>query len=414
MSTNRHLINNNELVHAPVHLERGWTVMFGFGNSFVVNEGQVAVITEGGAYVETLFPGTHALSRFATGRELKAILVEAREMDLTVSTSREFTIARPVPVTIDLDVSVTYRVSDFRRVACEVKYPLLALYDEVINAIRSAVSYATYDEIRVQGEGIAATTLARLKSAQLQRVIGIEVLNVRVVRLRSLDTAGDALAGQALKEYTKVRDWMVDNQITANSQVTWPWLVVNRPEVAKQLLQMYGSMAEKMIESGALSTSNFLNQTIGGQPAGINDPLLDLSLFGLPTSINRSISSTDSIPASDSKGLLSPRTQQDFLGRMREEVSYLKSFSGAQVDSGLIYDAQGVPNGFAIQVKISLKMGGELVLYFACTSSYPSSKPDVAVEVDGSSAHFDSEILRKWSGQYLVEIVREAKKWFEY
>lgn len=390
--------------------------MFGFGKSFVVDEGRVAVITEGGAYVETLFPGTHALSRFTTGRELKAIFVETRELTLTVSTSREFQIARPVPVAIDLDVAVTYRVNDFRRVACEIKYPVTELFDRVILAVRSAVTYATYDEIRVQGEGIAATTLARLKEAQLPKIIGIEVLDVRVIRLRSLDAAGDALAGQAFKEYAEMRNWMVDNQIIANSRVTWPWLVQNRPEVAQQLLQMYGSMVEKMIESGALSVSEFLNQTAGKQAPSINNPLIDLArVFGLPSPPNQPVSSVEFIPTSSSTSPVTARRQPDSLSRMKEEVNLLKNFPGAQVNSGLIHDDQGIPNGFAIEVKVPLRMGGNLMLYFGCANNYPASKPNVAVEVDDKSIPFDSEILHTWSGQqYLIEIVREAKKLFEY
>lgn len=705
MPTNRHLVDNNELVHAPIHLDRGWTAAFGFGKSFVVDEGRVAVITEGGAYVDTLFPGTHALSQYATGRELKAIFVETRELTLTVSTSREFTIARPVPVSINLDVAITYRVSDFRRVACEVKYPVTELYDCIIQAIRSAITYATYDEIRTQGEGIAATALARLKDAQLPTVIGVEVLNVRVIRLQALDTAGDALAGQAFSEYVTVRDWMVDNQITANAQVTWPWLVQHRPEIAQRLIELYGNMAEKMIESGALDTASFLNQPTGSNAPQIN-PLLDLRQFGLPGPFARPESPVEprSTPDSDDKpeasetagdtnansfttvafsayyprtvkpdlryvlivyayipslapvigrdvsrfedelggtipnpktslqhlalrhgtkitvvpesdeivfepssmskrwkggwirfefdfsvqsrlvgevvlvrvsiqvegiehasinncaieivsdkihayssarlsdnslalaelehrtsalynrifisyshkdevvarayrlsqvargddvfldtesirsgedwraalakgimdadivqlfwsensaaspnvrdewdfalkhkcpedqcrGILRPVYWQkpmptpppelahlnfrfvpfadatkDFFDRMREEVAFLKDFANAQVNSKLTHDAKGIPNAFLIQVTLPLRIKGDLVLYFACATDYPASKPSLDVEVDGDSISYASEILRTWSGQYLIEIVREAKKQFE-
>jgi len=395
-------------------LDRGWTAALGFGKSFVVDEGRVAVITEGGAYVEILYPGTHALSQFAPGRELKAIFVETRELTLTVSTSREFTISRPVPVAINLDVAITYRVNDFRRVAVEIKYPVTELYDRVIQAVRSAVTYATYDEIRVQGEGIAATALARLKDAQLPTVIGVEVLNVRVIRLQALDTAGDALAGQAFNEYVTVRDWMVNNQITANSQVTWPWLVQNRPEVAQQLLAMYGSMAEKMIESGALDASAFLNQATGNSAQqGIN-PLLDLSQFGLPSPVARPDPPIEPRSTADSTSIITARKRPDLMDRMREEVAFLKDFPNAQVNSKLTHDAKGIPNAFLIQVTLPLRMKGDLVLYFACATDYPASKPSLDVEVDGDNISYASEILRTWSGQYLIEIVREAKKQFEY
>ena len=414
MPTNRHLVDNNELVHAPIHLDRGWTAVFGFGKSFVVDEGRVAVITEGGAYIETLYPGTHALSQFAPGRELKAIFVETRELTLTVSTAREFTISRPVPVAINLDVAVTYRVNDFRRVVCEVKYPVTELYDRVILAVRSAVTYSTYDEIRTQGEGIAATTLERLKEAHLPTLVGVEVLSARVIRLQALDTAGDALAGQAFNEYVTVRDWMVNNQITSNSQVTWPWLVQNRPEVAQQLLKMYGGMAEKMIDSGALDASAFLNQSSGNSTPQVNNPLLDFSQFGLPSPFAHVELPSESKSALDETSIITARKRPDLMERMREEVTFLKDFPNAQVNSELTHDLQGIPNAFLLQVTVPLKMRGELILYFACSTNYPASKPNIEIEVDGDSVPFESEILRTWSGQYLLEIVREAKKQFEY
>jgi len=411
MPNNRHLVDNNELVHAPLRLERGWTAMFGFGNEFVVDEGRVAVITEGGAYIDTLFPGTHALSQFAFGRELKAIFVETRELTLTVSTAREFTIARPVPVTINLDLAVTYRVSDFRRVACEIKYPVTELYDRVIKAVRSAVAYATYDEVRIQGEGIAATTLERLRDMGLPTTLGIEVLNVNVVRLQALDTAGDALATQAFREYTTVRDWMLDNSITANARVTWPWLVQHRPEIAQELIKQYGNMAEKMIESGALDTTSLLNRpTQSGTPQF--NPLADLGAFGLSTPMAGF--GVPDTPERSSQGLLPGRSQPDFMGRMREEIELLNNLPNARVEHQSSTDQHGLPDGFAVKVSLPLKLQGLLTIFFACSSDYPSKSPNVELEVDGESVGFTSEILRRWSGQYLIEIVREARKQFEY
>lgn len=414
MPTNRHLIDNNELIHAPIHLDRGWTAALGlgFGKYFVVDEGRVAVITEGGAYVQTLLPGEHPLSQFASDRELKAIFVDTRELTLTVSTAREFTIARPIPVAINLDIAITYRVKDPRRVACEIKYPVTELYDRVIQAVRSAVTYTTYDEIRTQGEGIGAATFARLKDMQLATVIGIEVLNVRIIRLQALDTAGDALAAQAQKEYERVRDWIVDNQITSQSQVNWTWLVQNRPQIAQALLQTYGSLAEKLIDSGALDASAFLNQSAGSSAPQLGNPLLDLRQFGLPGPFAQT--ELPGTPQSNAEptSMVTARKQPEVMERMREEVAYLKGFPNAQVNSKLLHDTEGIPKNFLIQVTVPLRLGGELVVYFSCDR--PGAKPNVTVEVDGENITFESEILNRWTGQYLVEIVREAKRRFEY
>ena len=82
-----------------------------------------------------------------------------------------------------------------------------------------------------------------------------------VTSIKATDVHEDALAAQDMKEYKKARDWQLDSQITQNSQVTWEWMLINRPEVAQQLISTYGSLAKEMIERGAIDSSGLLNQS---------------------------------------------------------------------------------------------------------------------------------------------------------
>jgi len=126
MANNRYLISDLDIVRPAQLLDKGIPLP-GLHGRYVVEEGWRAVITEGGAFKEILKPGHHFLNKYNFWRDVKAIEVDTRIQTLNVSTSGEFTIAQPIPVGIDLDLAVEYRVSDPRRVALEVKTPLTSL-----------------------------------------------------------------------------------------------------------------------------------------------------------------------------------------------------------------------------------------------------------------------------------------------
>ena len=263
MPTNRSFINDFDIVRPAQLLEKGIPLP-GLSGKYTVDEGWVSVITEGGAFKETLEPGTYFLNRYRFFRDVKAIEVDTRVQTLTVSTMREFSIQNPVTVEINLDLSVEYRVTDARRVALEVKTPLTSLYDRVIQAARGAVSYATVNEIRTQGEGIARTTLQQLQAMQLPKIIGIEIFNVLTTSIKATDAGNDALAAREMTEYERLRDWKLEQETTAQSQVTWAWLLTYRPEVAQRMIETYGMMAKEMIDKGLLDPAGFMNQPLEG------------------------------------------------------------------------------------------------------------------------------------------------------
>lgn len=404
MPTNRSYINDFDIVRPAQLLEKGIPLP-GLSGKYTVDEGWVAVITEGGSYKETLEPGTHFLNRYHVFRDVKAIEVDTRIQTLTVSTMREFTIQNPVTVEINLDLSVEYRVADARRVALEVKTPLTSLYDRVIQAARGAVSYATVNEIRTQGGGIARTTLQQLQAMQLPKIIGIEIFNVLTTSIKATDAGNDALAAREMTEYERLRDWKLEQETTAQSQVTWAWLLTYRPEVAQRMIETYGMMAKEMIDKGLLDPAGFMNQPLES-PGQVN-PLNMLGAFGMPGLTSPGGQSNQPQLTARPGGGQTTRGTTDIHTRIREEIGYLKGLPGAKVEARV--DDDGT---YTLQITFPRSSGGQVTLYFICASGYPAQVPVVEAEVNGQATPFQSATLRRWQGQYLVEIAREAKQWF--
>jgi hypothetical protein len=395
VSNNRSEIVDSDVLRPPQLLDKGLPLP-GLENSYVVDEGWCAVITEGGAYKEILEPGTHFLGRYSFWRNVKATLVDRRVRTLTVSTTREFSIAHPVPVQINLDLQVEYRVSDPRRVAMEVSTPLTSLFDRVIGAVRGAAVNATIDEIRTQGDGLARAAMHALQAMRLPAVLGIEVLNVHVTTIRATDTGSDALATQQMKEFTTIRDWQLDTAMLQQSQMTPEWLIVHRPELYQQMLAGNQMLLKEMIDKGLLDPAGVLNQPLAGG-FGI-DPLRMFpgQGFGVPQ--------TPQLPS---------RPPADIHARMREEVSYLQKLSGATVSVKPGADDSGIPDGsYDLMLEMPRISSGRLTLYFVCAADYPTGMPLVEAELDGQSVPFESAVTRRWTGQYLVEIAREARQYF--
>jgi len=401
MPNNRHLISDSEIVRPPLVLEKGLPLPF-FGKMYEVMEGWVAVMVAGGAYYETLAAGTYNLSKYPSARGLQVIQVNTKINPLTVSTLREFTIAQPVPVEINLDVSVEYRVVDARRVALEINHPLTSLYDRVLQAMRGAVVDANVDEIRRQGEGIAMTTLRRLNAMRLPETLGIEVLNVLVTSIKATDAGNDALARLQFDHLQKRADWELDSFMTQNSRVTWEWLVLHRPEIAQQMIQQHGAIAKEMVDKGLLDPAGFLNQPTNVNPGNSALGMLGgLGGFLSPLSGSSNPSAPpQQLPANTSSG-------NDPQSRMREELGYLKGLAGAKVEALLAEDGT-----YMVRVKMPRTSGGEIELEMECLAGYPRTAPIVTTIVDGEETTFQASLLRRWSGQYLVEIAREAKSFF--
>jgi hypothetical protein len=404
MTTNRHLIDDFDVIRPQQLLDKGLPIPF-LSGKYVVDEGWNAVITEGGAFKEILGPGTHFLEKYHFFRDVKATAINTKINTLTVSTTREFTIQKPVPVEINLDVAVEYQVKDPRRIATEISTPLTSLFDRVIQAMRSAVVHATVDEIRMQGEGLAQTTMQRLQAIQLQKVIGIEIFNVMVTSIKATDAGSDALAQQQMNEFTQVRDWQLNNAMTQGTQITPQWLMINQPELYAQLMAGNFQIVRELIDKGLLDPAAFLNQPSGTSGfdlsnilGGFVNPMLPDQFGG----VSKQPQITDQSSSS-----------KDVHSRIREEIGYLKKLPGAVVENKPGQDDDGVPDGsYDIRMTMPRASGGNITIYLSCTKAFPAESPLVEVDVDDEDVPFQSAILRRWTGQYLVEIAREVKQYF--
>lgn len=410
MPTNRNLINDFDVIRPQQLLDKGLPLPFLSGR-YVVDEGWCAVITEGGAFKEILGPGTHFLEKYHFFRDVKATAINTKISTLMVSTTREFTIQKPVPVEINLDVAVEYQVKDARRIATEITTPLTSLYDRVIQAVRSAVVYATVDEIRTQGEGIAQSVMQKLQAAQLSKVLGVEIFNVMVTTIKATDTGNDVLAQQQMSEFTRVRDWQLDNAIVQGTQITPQWMMINRPEIYAQLMAGNFQVVKELIDKGLLDPAAFLNQPSGSAGFDPSNILGGLGGFTNPMLGNQFGGNQNAPMLTDQGQGVAPK--QDINARIREDMKYLKGLAGANVDNKPGQDNDGVPDGsFDIRVTMPRPSGGTIAIYISCLNGYPSTPPVLDVEVDGEDTPFTSAVLRRWSGQYLVEIAHEVKQFF--
>lgn len=406
MSTNRALINDFDVIRPQQLLDKGLPLPFLSGR-YVVDEGWCAVITEGGAFKEILGPGTHFLEKYHFFRDVKATAINTKINTMTISTIREFMIQKPVPIEINLDVAVEYQVKDARRIATEITTPLTSLYDRVIQAIRSAVVYATVDEIRTQGEGISQSVMQRLQAMQVSKVIGMDIFNVMVTSIKATDTGNDVLAQQQMSEFTRVRDWQLDNAIVQGTQITPQWMMINRPEIYAQLMAGNFQVVKELIDKGLLDPAAFLNQPNGA--AGF-DPSNVLGGFMNPMLTGSQFGGNQNAPLLTDQG---SAPKKDINSRIREEISYFKNLAGASVENKPGQDDDGVPDGsFDIRLTMPRASGGTIAVYFTCPNGYPTTPPVIDVEIDEADTPFQSAVLRRWSGQYLVEIAREVKQYF--
>jgi hypothetical protein len=412
------MINDMEIVRPTQLLDKGLPIPFLEGK-YVVDQGWCAVITEGGAFKEILPPGMHYLGRYRLFHDIKAIAVDTRIKNLTVSTTREFSIAQPVPVEVNLDLSVEYRVADPLRVATEITSPLTGLFDRVIQAVRGAVVNASIDEIRTQGEGIARSALQRLQAMQLRVTLGLEVMNVLTTSIKATDVGNDALAQLQMGQFTKVQDWRVDNAIMQQTQVTPQWLMINRPELYAQLMAGNQEIIKEMVDKGLVDPAGFLNQPTN---APAYNPANFLSGMGIPglnppnlpnVPNNTPVQSPQGSVPQLSGGMPTGGGSKDIHSRMREELPYLEKLPGVRLESKAGADNRGIPDGsYNLRIRMPRSSGGEIIIYFTCDHSFPQTPPLMDVEIGGESTPFQSAILRRWNGQYLVEIVREIKQYF--
>lgn len=430
MTTNRGLIDDSTILRPAMLMDKGIPLPF-LSGSLRVDEGWCAVLTVGGAFKEILMPGTHFMDRYHFFRDVLVTLVDTRVQTLTVTTKDEFTIAQPVPVKVNLDLATEYRVVDARRVATEVKTPLLNLFDRVIQAVRSVIVHATYEEFRTQGEMLARSTLQRLQGQNLAATLGMEVLNVIVTSI----TGADPIAQQHIKEFTTVRNWQLDSTITLNTRVTPEWLLINRPEIYQQIIAGNTTVLKELIDKGLLDPAGFLNQPTGALPPNISAMLGQLAggfqAPGLPSAGARPTGPVTTPPLGFSPQPPtqlppatppSPAPASDARARVKEDLEYLREFAKQLPDArasaaAVIDEATGLPDGrYVLEFHFTSGAAGQLQrriqIKVKCPVGYPRQAPLLEVQEDGQLVDFPSVVLGKWNSGYAVEIAREVHGYY--
>jgi len=228
---------------------------------------------------------------------------------------------------------------------------------------------------------------------------------VMVTSIKATDTGSDVLAQQQLNEYSRVRDWQLDNAILQGTQITPQWMMINRPEIYAQIMAGNFQVVKELIDKGLLDPAAFLNQPTN---APRFDPMNIMGGFGSPYLTGGVGANTNAPMITDQSSAV-----KNINERIREELAYIRGLPGALVENKPGQDDDGVPDGsFDIKVTMPRASGGMITIYIACPSGYPSRPPTIDVEVDGEDAPFQSAVLRRWSGQYLVEIAREVKQYY--
>ncbi|MAU09039.1 MAG: hypothetical protein CL607_04395 [Anaerolineaceae bacterium] len=432
MPNNRHLIIDEELVRPQQLLDRGWPIP-GLGGKHRVDQGWCAVITVGGAYEETLEPGFYDISKYPR-QDVQAIHVDKRLKQLTVATTREFTIARPFPVEVDLTLSVEYRVSDPRRVAVEIESPLTSLYDRVLQAVRGAVVHVDYEEFRTQGERLAQITLDRLKAMRLPDVLGIDIFNVLVTTIKG---AGE-VAKRIQHEWETLRDWQMNAHMVQNSQITPQWMAVNAPELYQQLMANNHEVRMALIDMGLLGPQGFLNQPANASgtfdvqsfmntlPPGMTSPQGQVfSPYGQnqPSFQQQPPQLQQPAQTQHTHGVAQPQQSTDPLARIREEVEYLKKLSNVVVKAEACEGEDGLPDGtYILTVQLKRTADTPVVLVIYCPEGFPDTAPEASVFFSDDEAvlndpsqgkPFQSGVMRRWApSNYIVEIAREVREFY--
>lgn len=401
---NRQTIVELDLVHPEILLDKGIPLPL-LSGKFQVKEGFCGVITEGGTFKEILQPGFYHLHKYKIFRDVKATLVDMRLKKLDMETSRVFAMRFPVPVQLELDLTVEYRVADPRMVALEIEEPLHALYDRINQALGPLISNSNYHEVLQNRDAFSELVLQKIIGLRFSKDIGIDVLNVIITKLRALDSGEDALSQQIMEEYTTVRNWQVDSAILSNSQMDLITMLKQAsPDKRIELLQ---DMVDKGLmdpAGGLLNQPTFTPQTGANQGQMMNQLLTGFGSGQSQNPFNNQTVDRNQLPSGmGASGATTPGN------RMQDEIAYLKQIPEIRLQVKTGIDEDGLANGYHnFRIVVPKQSGGEIVCYIACRPNYPVEPPLLMIEVDGEDYPFESAELRNWRGQYLVEVVREV------
>ncbi len=377
-----------------------------------VREGTAAVVTLDGAYQETLRPGGVSLGKYTLLKRCEIYWVDMRDRELTVQTSKELKIMDPVPLDVDLTVSVKYRVSEPRVVSLEVKNPITTLYDYTIEAMRQACSQFKLQDFLAGGS--AGNSIHQfLKGRNVENYLGIVLLDVLTASVSGADRAVSLIQNQGLApaetqvgltteamrrnqelQY-KMREAEVKNDIAGMLQLTPAYVAQFMPD-----------MYERIYGNRALTDQARLAGLIELAKMGVIDTS---SLSGLGGDMANTLGRNLGVAPSPVAGALpgyvpdQPYGTMGVKGRLLQEINALR-------DNGFDVSLQEDAENYYVQVKMALdEQGKQLGVYFVCPQDYPQKPPQLLVEYDGRQEAFDSINIRNWDyRKSLSEILKEV------
>ena len=138
---------------------------------YEVGHGKAGLLFVDGALTERLAPGVHAF--LSVGRPIEVKVVDLRETALDVTSQEVLTKDR---VSIRVNLSATYRVTDPVRAVTEVKDFADSLYREIGTAFRKVLTSRTLDEVLARKGEVDADAETRVREAMAD--VGIVVTDV--------------------------------------------------------------------------------------------------------------------------------------------------------------------------------------------------------------------------------------------
>lgn len=140
---------------------------------FNVEEGQTGLLYIDNKFVRQLAPGTHAF--WSVGRPVTVKLVDIRETALDVTGQEILTKDR---VSIRVNISATYQVTDVEKAVSSVKDFADALYRALQHGFRESMGTKTLDKILADKVSVDAEAANRVREQML--AIGIRVGEIAV------------------------------------------------------------------------------------------------------------------------------------------------------------------------------------------------------------------------------------------
>jgi hypothetical protein len=342
-----------------------------------VASGTAAVITQDGAYKQTLWPGHNWLPGgywlvgYLPFSTLQVYRVSVKDRILEVED--DFLVQYPAVIPVHLSVALCYRVIQPEVVALAIEKPLSHLRHYVLEAMRYTVNYLEYKEFLTGGH--APGDIRRyLESQQLEHNLGIQILGVQI---------GKVNAEQEIQAQTIFR-LLVEEAITKRN------IAGKMPLTVEEIKRYNPELYEKTLDT--------LTRLIVG---GINPAVL--------TATDPEMAKTYiELLGVDPGGGPARRVTDDHTS-VQAECAALR---GLGFDVSLRQGDDG--NHYAL-VSGRPPHHPPLQIYLACAATYPQTAPQVGVHVAGEPRDFTSSVIQGWTPKYTLEdVIAEAVNFFGY